>query len=821
MFQNLAGNPFDSIEEEDVKQEKKVSSKQVIKKIFTKQNILLYILSFMIATVSFGPGIAPFGIAILASCCSNGIPMGITYLVTCLGTYIGLGTEGFLTYLLTSLVFMALVLIKRPRITQIEKRRKVGFHLLISCLLIEIGKMLIGPFLLYDLLTGILFILCACIFYKIFASSMSVVTEFSIKKAFSIEEVMGASLILALAVAGFRDISILGFSIRNILSILIVLVMGWQNGMLVGATSGITIGVVLGIIGNHDPIQLAAYALSGMIAGLFNRLGKIGVVVGFLLGSGILAYVANGNTSHVIVIQEILIASIGLLAVPKRIKIQIEDLYGKTKCFPVTMDNRLEQNQEAVQKLTSVSEALSEVAQSYKEVAATVVEEKTDEKKENENTFLTEFQNQLLELENNILYDELQEEEGIVKDFYQVLKEKNYIVEKDILSILEKHNQYLVGTSGEKPNEQVMEDLRQIVKACHYAFRMSQMNFVWEKKMDEKTKTMGTQLEGISKTISNIADHISEKGLYSEEEQTLFELLKQKDIPVGELHIETEENNRKIVTIYLDACSKEKKEDCKIEKIQKILSKQLGQTMLLQKEDCPISSERKVCTLIYSSEDRYKIQLGLAKTTKAGSSVSGDSDLEIKLQDGKYLLAISDGMGSGPEARKSSQVAIKMLKRLLSSGFSKESSVALINSSLCLNSKDDMYATIDMAIFDLYQGKVEFIKSGACPTYIKHYKQVDVIKELSLPAGILGEIDLKVSDREMEDGDIFIMCSDGILEANREYENKELWVKYLLEEMETENVQKMADILLQEAIDCNCGIAKDDMTVLVLKVIKK
>ena len=48
---------------------------------------------------------------------------------------------------------------------------------------------------------------------------------------------------------------------------------------------------------------------------------------------------------------------------------------------------------------------------------------------------------------------------------------------------------------------------------------------------------------------------------------------------------------------------------------------------------------------------------------------------------GKYLLAISDGMGSGPEARKSSQIAIKMLERLLTSGFNKETSIELINNA--------------------------------------------------------------------------------------------------------------------------------------------
>ena len=62
------------------------------------------------------------------------------------------------------------------------------------------------------------------------------------------------------------------------------------------------------------------------------------------------------------------------------------------------------------------------------------------------------------------------------------------------------------------------------------------------------------------------------------------------------------------------------------------------------------------------------------------------------------------------------------------------------------------------------------------------------------------------------------MCSDGIVDSNVEYKNKELWLKYLLEDMETQNPQKMADIILKEAIDNNYGISKDDMSVVVLRV---
>ncbi len=57
------------------------------------------------------------------------------------------------------------------------------------------------------------------------------------KRAYSIEEVMGASLLLAISVTCFGDLNVFGFSIRNILSILIVLVLGWKNGVLVGNNS--------------------------------------------------------------------------------------------------------------------------------------------------------------------------------------------------------------------------------------------------------------------------------------------------------------------------------------------------------------------------------------------------------------------------------------------------------------------------------------------------------------------------------------------------------------------------------------------------------
>ena len=130
------------------------------------------------------------------------------------------------------------------------------------------------------------------ILYKVFVNGIVIFNEAGIKKVFSIEEVMGAALLLSIAVNCLGKLSVFGYSIRNILSILIVLVMGWKNGMLVGATTGITIGTVLGILNGQDTTMLACYAISGLIAGLLNKLGKIGVIVGFIIGNIILSYLS-------------------------------------------------------------------------------------------------------------------------------------------------------------------------------------------------------------------------------------------------------------------------------------------------------------------------------------------------------------------------------------------------------------------------------------------------------------------------------------------------------------------------------------------------
>ena len=440
----------------------------------------------------------------------------------------------------------------------------------------------------------------------------------------------------------------------------------------------------------------------------------------------------------------------------------------------------------------------------------------------NRKSFITELLNNLDGLEENMLYEDMTTTENeIVNDLSDILLDKQEINKEDLLKTFAKFNNYIVQYDDEKISKKMNENIEQIVKAVNYAYKVSKSNFIWEEKVKSNKKNVQAQLDGVSKAISSIAvkmeEEIKQDINYIDEKKKVITALEIKEILVDGIEI-NKKDNRYFIDVYLKQDSKTT-QNTDVDKIQKVLEKSLNERLMPNEAKTKKLNKQGKRVFSYLSADKYIIQIGQAIKIKNDSPVSGDSLLQIRLNDGKYLLAISDGMGSGPDARKSSQIAIKMLERLLMSGFDKDTSIDLINTTI-MNANEEIFATLDIAIIDLYNGKIEFIKNGACPTYIKNKKKVQIVKSLSLPAGILNNINLTSYDKDIEDQDILVMCSDGILDSNVEYKNKELWVKYMLEDIETNNSQKIADLIVNEAVDNCYGISKDDMSIIVCKLIK-
>ncbi len=810
MFQNIN---VDAINIEDDKKEK-LNKLNIFSNVFSKKNILIYIVSFLVSMVGIGGNFSIFSISILGACLASSVPVLGILILTLVANAIKYGASGALEYFLTTLVLIVTLFLIKPRYNENEKNEKIkiGKNVFISTILIQIIQYAMSGFTLYDVLFGITISIIALVFYKIFVNSVVVLQDFREKKAFSIEEVMGASLLLAISVGAFGDFNIVGFNLRNILSIFIVMVLGWKNGILVGTTSGVTIGVTLGVITGSEPIMIAAYAISGMLAGIFSRLGKIGVIVGFALGNILLAYVSNGYTVELIHFKEILVASIGLLALPKSFQINLEELIGNSKFLPVVPNGALNKSKQVAENLTHVSEAIKEMATSYRGVEDSEIKIQ-NEIDSNRKIFVTELLNNLESYKDNMLYDDLSNPEGeIVKEIFEYLVDKQEIDRKALLEIFAKCNSYIVGFDDKDISRYLEDNISQIIHVINISYKVSKNDFIWIKKVEQNKKNMGKQLTEVSKAIKNMAKDLEEETEkekdFQNEKMQIIELLKQKDIPVEEISIN--KADRFFVTIY----AREILETAKLELIQKLISQVLNEKIVLN-DEASLGTR-----YLYLSDDKYEMAIGNSMATKSKSEVTGDSILNIRLKDGKYLVALSDGMGTGTQARKSSMQALKLLENLLLSGFDKKTSLNLINSAL-INQNEETFATLDIAIVDLYKGNIEFIKSAACPSYIKNNRRVQIIKANSLPTGVVEKGNIQTLDYDLNSGDILLMCTDGILDANIEYKNKELWLRYLLEDIETNNTQKIADLILNEAIDNNFGVIKDDMSVIVCKFIKR
>jgi stage II sporulation protein E len=220
---------------------------------------------------------------------------GVVYVICLIGTLIGFGGGEIVIYLLTTLIFVAMILIFRPLYEDEDRneKQKLGKYIFASTLLVQVLRMVFGTFSMSGLVSALVLAVMTYIFYKIFVNSLSVITEFGEKRAFSVEEVIGASLLVTIAFVPLADLTVFNLSITNILSIMVILFLGWKNGILAGATAGITIGMVLGLTTETNAVLISSFAISGMLAGILNRMGRIGVIVGFAVGNVILTYAAE------------------------------------------------------------------------------------------------------------------------------------------------------------------------------------------------------------------------------------------------------------------------------------------------------------------------------------------------------------------------------------------------------------------------------------------------------------------------------------------------------------------------------------------------
>lgn len=362
--------------------------------------------------------------------------------------------------------------------------------------------------------------------------------------------------------------------------------------------------------------------------------------------------------------------------------------------------------------------------------------------------------------------------------------------------------------------------INEFVETFNIMNELSRMESLWKNKLKESRELVAAQIRGISSAISDIASDICEDSgriLYRQSKEIMRALVI-NNIGVKDLTLIEDGRGRYELTVFLNSC-KGKSVCSEVEKYSSML---LGKKMSRYNDDCCIDARKGGCSIRFVEAENLRIAIGVCLYYSSEKGVSGDSHAAVKGRDGKFYIALSDGMGSGKKAASYSKAAIEMLENLVASGLDGNDAINLVNSSLVIQSEEDCYCTMDISIVNLLSGETEFVKTGAAPTFVKRGDKIEKVKNASLPAGIFADIKFDNIKKNLYEGDIILMMSDGAYEPLRNAENGDEELSNILMESEWLNPQRLADRLLQTSkANLNSDAdAEDDMLILAARIWK-
>ena len=688
--------------------------------------------------------------------------------------------------------------------TNEKKAKYFPVYVFISAFLSRLlEKVVLGSdFGLFDTLYISFEAVLAFILTLIFIQCMPLITSKFKSNSLRTEEIICIVIFSASVLTGAIGWNILGLSVGDIFSRYLVLFFSLASGASVGTTVGVVTGLIFSLSNLSNMVQISLLAFSGLLGGLLKEWKKFGASFGLIVATLLVALYAGGKENVILELTETGVAILLLLLTPKHL---IDNLAER---IPGTPENTMEQ-QKDVRKVRDVT---AQRVNQFSDVFQALSESFTLTDKKAPDPPLKKDTNQIIKNVTVKTCDTCFKKEYCwTKNFSRTNK---LII--DLKEQLEQDEQMKYQTNNENVLKRFCVKHERVIETMLNEIEFYQANLKLKNKVRESRKFVAEQLHGVSKVMGDFA-----RELQKERQNTLFqeekivEIIESIGIEVENIRIHSlEKGNIEVeVTVYLIG---EPQSETRI--IAPILSEFLEECLVLFEDENPTVLEGRV-QLLFQSAKKFAIETGSAHAAKGGGLISGDSFTIVELGKGKQVLAISDGMGNGVRAHEESTETLKLLHKILASGIDEKVAIRSINSVLSLRTTDEIFSTLDLAMIDLQDGRVKFLKIGSTPSFVLRGEMVKMVQGNNLPIGIVQDFDVDVIVEKLEPHDLLIMMSDGIFEGPNFIQYNDIWISKKLLGLKTRDPQEVADLLLEEVIRANDGNIHDDMTVLIAKMV--
>ncbi len=209
---------------------------------------------------------------------------------------------------------------------------------------------------------------------------------------------------------------------------------------------------------------------------------------------------------------------------------------------------------------------------------------------------------------------------------------------------------------------------------------------------------------------------------------------------------------------------------------------------------------------------KLDILYGYGSLFSDGENICGDNYLIKNLKNGKFVSAISDGMGKGYSAFHESNMTLSLVKDIVELNLNSTTALEILNTFYAIQDYLERYATLDLLEINRYTKEAKFYKMGGTTTYIiKSSGKIEKIVNQNLPFGI--DENIEEFDYELDDEDVILMSSDGIFENIMEEASLERFLFQIKNEAPQKIVYEIINYANKQKLK-----TKDDMTLIALKV---
>jgi len=773
--------------------------KQKAKILFIDRGLLLVLVGFLLGRAVILSAVSPFALAFLGS-------VWLMQRKRTLHAMIAI-TLGAATYSLEHAVFvlfsilmflMVLALLKQIRVEKVTLPIAVAVATFLPRMFLY---SLSGPITSYEWLLIVVESVLGAILVLIFMQSIPLLSPNRYKPSLKNEEIVCMIILIASILTGMIGWVVYGAAVEQIFARYFVLVFAFVGGAAIGSTVGVVVGLILSLANVANLFQMSLLAFSGLLGGLLKEGKKFGVAAGLLVGTFLIVIYGESFT-FVASLTESLFAILLFFFTPASWFSNI------SRYIPGTEEHAKEQQQYSLKVRDVTAKRVKQFSGVFDTLARSFAI--TEDHAANQLATKRNTDQFLSQVTEKTCQSCFMKERCWEKNFdttYQLMEEMKDAYANDEEPSAKVKRQFENHCVKSKKVTEVIKEEITFYLANHHL----------QKQVTESKRLVAEQLFGISEVMDDFAEEIVKERQHHEKQETqIIDALKGLGMEPEKIDIyqlDTGNVDIEMTVSFYDYHGEGEK------LIAPVLSTILEELIVVKDEEIsPFPNGYSY--LSFGSAKEYVVETGAANAAMGGGFISGDSYKMMELGEGKYAVAISDGMGNGKRAREESEETLRLLQQILQTGIPETVAIKSINSILALRTTDEMFATLDLAVIDLNDAAVRFLKVSAAPSFIKRGKEIIKVEAGNLPMGIIQNVEVDMVNDKLVSGDILIMISDGVFEGPKHIEHADLWMKRILKDIETDDPQEIADLVLEEVVRTKSGEIDDDMTVLVTKIDK-